>query len=65
MTYDEAIEWLSGSRSMVNLVPVGPFETWQIRIAEADAAQAQCAYWVVRAHKEGLVSARVEGAIGD
>jgi len=39
---------------MTNIVSQVPFETWQVRIAEADAAMVQQAYWVARAHKEEL-----------
>ena len=55
MRQEEALEWLNGTRSSINLIPQDPFNTWQIRIAEADAAMMQQAYWVLRAHKEGLV----------
>ena len=52
MNFKEAIEWLKGERSMCNNVPQEPFETWQVRIAEADAAMVQQAYWVVKAYDE-------------
>ena len=55
MTYDEAIEWLSGKRSMCNLIPQDPFETWQVRIAQADAAQTEQAYCIVKASAEKLL----------
>ena len=55
MTYTEAIEWLKGTRSMTNLIPQDPFNTWNVRIAQADAAMTQQAYWIVKAYKEGLV----------
>jgi len=51
MDITEAIEWINGNRSMVNIIPMSPFETWQVRIAEADAAMAQQAYWIVKAHE--------------
>ena len=54
MDYIDALAWLEGSRSMTNIVPQAPRETWQVRIAEADAARTQQAYWIVKAHKEGL-----------
>ena len=54
MDYEEALEWLKGNRSTINVVPQLPLETWQARIAEADAAFSQQAYWIARAHKEGL-----------
>ncbi len=55
MNYEEASAWLKGERSMTNLIPQDPFETWQVRIAEADAAMTQQAYWIVKAHKEALL----------
>ena len=55
MSLEEAIEWLKGNRSMCNLVPQDPFDTWQERIARADAALTEQAYWIVKAHKEGLI----------
>lgn len=55
MNYEEAISWLKGERSLTNVVPDSPFETWQVRIAQADAAMTEQAYWIARAHKEGLI----------
>lgn len=55
MDLKEAREWLLGERSMVNSVPQFPLETWQERISATDAAMTQQAYWVVKAHNEGLV----------
>lgn len=55
MDLEEAKEWLLGKRSMVNSVPQFPIETWQERIAAADAAMTQMAYWVAKAHSEGIV----------
>ena len=55
MDYKEALEWLRGKRSMTNIIPQHPLETWQVRICQADAARLQEAYWIVRAHREGLV----------
>jgi hypothetical protein len=52
MDITEAIEWLDGKRSMTNIIPQDPFETWQVRIAVADAAMMQQAYWFVKAHEE-------------
>lgn len=57
MTYEQAVEWLNGQRSLANFVPQHPFETWTVRIAEADAAATQQAYWVVKAHRDGLMGA--------
>jgi len=55
MTKEEALEWLNGDRSMTNLIPQDPFETWQVRISQADTAKAQEAYWVLKAYSENLV----------
>ena len=55
MTLDEALAWLRGERSLTNIVPQHPHETWLVRIAEADAAATQQAYWIARAHAEGLL----------
>ncbi len=56
MNYEEALAWLRGERSMSNCVPSHPLETWTVRIQEADAAATQQAYWIVKAHKEGLLT---------
>lgn len=57
MTPEEAIEWLVGdNRSLCNIIPQHPFETWQVRVAEADAAMTQKAYWALKAYREGLLS---------
>ena len=55
MDYKEAVEWLKGTRSMINIIPQNPLETWQVRTAEADAALTQQAYWIVKAYAENLV----------
>ena len=55
MEYKEAMEWLKGNRSMTNVIPSNDFETWQLRIAQADAAMVKQAYYTLKAHKEGLV----------
>lgn len=57
MTYEEAVDWLRGNRSMTNLIPQDPLESWAVRIAQADAAMAQQAYWTVRAWDENLMPA--------
>jgi hypothetical protein len=54
MTPEEAKEWIKGKRSSVNMIPTEPFETWNLRIAQADAAMMEQAYWILRAHKEKL-----------
>ena len=50
--HKEAIAWLNGERSLSNVVPQDPYETWQERIARADAAMTEQAYWMVRAYNE-------------
>lgn len=55
MTYEEALAWLRGERSICNQVPQYPIETLQERIARADAAMTEQAYWTIRAYKEGLI----------
>ena len=68
MDYQEAVEWLNGNRSMTNIIPQDPFETWLVRIAEADAAMTQQAYWIVKAHKDAnkrMQSTPTSGAADD
>ena len=55
MNYQEALEWLYGGRSMTNIIPQEPFETWTVRIAQADAAMTEQAYWIIKAYKEKLI----------
>jgi hypothetical protein len=55
MHYEEAIAWLKGQRSMTNIIPSNPHETWVMRIAQADAAMTQQAYYVVKAHNDKLI----------
>lgn len=55
MTNEEAIEWLKGNRSWTNMVPSDGEGKWLKIVAEADCASVQEAYWIARAHKEGLV----------
>jgi len=52
MTTAEAIAWLAGERSMTNIIPQHPIDTWAVRIAQADAAMMQQAYWIARWQKE-------------
>ena len=58
MKYEEAIAWLRGERSTLNTLDQYPIETWAVRIAEADLTMIQQAYWIVKAHKEGLINER-------
>lgn len=60
MTPQEAQEWFEGKRSAYNNVQTLPTETLEQRVAEADAAYLQQAYWTLRAHKEGLLNNYLE-----
>ena len=55
MDYEEAVAWLAGARSMCNTIQQEPLDTWLVRIAQADAAMMQQAYYVAKAHKEGIL----------
>ena len=59
MSYEEAMAWLTGKRSMINIFGsiCGDSPTANLMTAEADAAMTQQAYWIVKAHKDGLVEA--------
>lgn len=48
MNYDEAIEWLEGKRSSVNYIPREPIETFDVRVAQCDAAMTQIAYFIAK-----------------
>ena len=52
MNHEEAKAWLNGDRSTINIIPQEPLETWEVRIAQADSARVQQAYWVLRSYKE-------------
>lgn len=62
MDINEAKQWLRGDRSLRSEVAQFPFETLPARIAEADAAMTQQAYWIAKAHAEGIVEASKEHA---
>lgn len=56
----EAEEWLRGERSGANFfrsTAAEPHER-EAALARADAAMTEQAYWIVRAHREGLVAER-------
>jgi len=65
MNLTEAIEWLNGERSWNNkhhgLQHHGPTALGdrEVNIARDDAATTEQAYWIVRAHREGLVVRRL------
>ena len=52
MTEKEALEWMEGKRSMTNIIDPEPYGTWQVRIAQADAAMIQQAYLINKYHTE-------------
>lgn len=57
MNLEEAKAWLRGERSTVNIIQSnadtnGP---WIVQTAQADAAITQQAYWIVKAHVDGLL----------
>jgi len=52
MNEQEALEWMRGERSMCNIIPQDPLETWAVRTAVADAAKQEQAYWVLRNARE-------------
>ncbi len=55
MKYEEALAWLNGERSTVNYA--GGESPWdsQERATRMDTALTEQAYWIVRAHNEGLI----------
>ncbi len=55
MDIQVAREWFDGKRSNINIIPEHPLETWNVRIAQADAACMEQAYWTLRAHKQNLL----------
>ena len=55
MTCEEAVEWLKGNRSTVNIISSSPSDTWEERIIRADNDMILRAYYVLKAHKENLV----------
>ncbi len=55
MDYEEGLAWLNGERSTVNMLQLPNDEQSHVRVAQADAAMMEQAYWIVRAHKEELV----------
>ena len=53
MNHKEATEWMNGKRSMCNAF--GGCQEAIVWCEQADAANMQQAYWLLRAHKEGLI----------
>ncbi len=52
MDLNEAIDWLRGNRSLTNMIPQEPYPTWQVRIAQSDAAMMFQAYLIVQASEQ-------------
>ena len=55
MTYEEALAWLHGFRSTLNYTEAPTPQESRVNAAKQDASMTEQAYWIVRAHKEGLV----------
>jgi hypothetical protein len=57
MNIEEAKAWLIGERSSMNHFYAYSIDNQkaEIQTAQCDAARTEEAYWVARAHKEGLV----------
>ena len=51
MTKKEAVKWIKGELSLANSIQQHPLETWQERIANADAGMVKQAYYVLMAHQ--------------
>ena len=52
MKEEEAIDWLEGRLSSINIVYQEPLETWEYRIQQMDTLKIQQAYYVLRYYKE-------------
>ncbi len=55
MNYEEALAWLRGERSTLNYTQAPTPEDSRINSAKQDASMTEQAYWIVRAHNEGLI----------
>jgi hypothetical protein len=64
MTKAEAIEWFEDKRDMGDVIPqffkhdginYQDDGTCIVRTEQANAAKLEQAYWILRAHKEGLI----------
>ena len=51
----EAIEWLKGNRNTAQMLHKQGDDSHILMAAQADAARIQQAYYILKAHKEGLV----------
>ena len=54
MDLEEALAWLQGKRSTLNYTNAPTPQESRINAAKQDASMTEQAYWIVRAHKEGL-----------
>ncbi len=67
MNLEEAQEWLKGNRSesdlYMDLHAPSERSTALANCAIADAANVQRAYWVVKAHSEGLMTGAMESLL--
>ena len=54
MQLEEAQAWLRGERSTINYTQAPTPEESRINAAKQDASMTEQAYWIVRAHKEGI-----------
>jgi hypothetical protein len=64
MLLEDAMAWLRGERSMQNVITgdgSGSNGAWVAWTAKADASITEQAYWIVRAHAEGLVKPAESG----
>ncbi len=55
MNYEEALAWMRGERSTINYAQGPTPGEAQERAVRMDAAMYEQAYWMLRAHSEGLV----------
>ncbi len=57
MNLEEALAWLRGQRSTLNYTQAPTPEDSRLYAAKQDAAMTEQAYWIVRAHREGITEA--------
>ena len=56
MNYEEALSWLRGERSTINYTNAPTPQESRVNAAKQDASMTEQAYWIVRAHNEGLLT---------
>ncbi len=54
MSFEEALAWLRGERTTLNYTDAPTPQESRVNAANQDASMTEQAYWIVRAHKEGL-----------